>query len=97
VDDHAILNQLEELADNLGVKIRYEILKRDVGLQRGGLCRLKGEYLLFIDSKATTKERIDGLARTLGRFELDKVYIKPGLREFLGRYEDREEPISEDE
>jgi hypothetical protein len=33
VDDHAILNQLEELADNLGVKIRYEILKRDVGLR----------------------------------------------------------------
>jgi hypothetical protein len=97
VDDHAILNQLEELAENLGVKIRYEILKRDAGLQRGGLCRLKGEYLVFIDSKATTKERIDGLARTLGRFELDKVYIKPGLREFLGRYEDEAEPISEDE
>lgn len=97
MDDHAILNQLEELADNLGVKIRYETLKRDAGLQMGGLCRLKGDYLLFIDSKATTKERIEGLARTLGRFELDKVYIKPGLREFLGRYADREEPISEEE
>jgi hypothetical protein len=97
VDDHAILNQLEELADNLGIEIRYETLKRDVGLQRGGLCRLRGEYLLFIDSKATTKEKIDGLARTLARFELDKVYIKPGLRDFLGRYADREEPISEKE
>ena len=73
MDDHGILAQLEELADNLGVKIRYETLKRDVGLQRGGLCRLKGEYLLFIDSKAATNEKIESLARTLGRFDLDKV------------------------
>jgi len=97
VDDQAILSQLEELAGILGIKIRYEILKREGGLQRGGLCRLKGEYLLFVDSKASTKEKIEGLARTLGRFELDKVYIKPGLREFLGRYAEREGPISEEE
>jgi hypothetical protein len=97
VDDHAILNQLEELAGNLGIKIRYESLKREVSLQRGGLCRLKGEYLLFIDSKASTKEKIEGLGRTLGRFDLDKVYVKPGLREFLGRYAGPEDPISEKE
>ena len=97
MDDHAILNQLEELAGNLGIKIRYETLKREVSLQRGGLCRLKGEYLLFIDSKASTKEKIEGLARTLGRFDLDKVYVKPGLREFLDPYADPENPISEKE
>jgi hypothetical protein len=97
VDNHAILSQLEELAGNLGIKVRYEILKREGSLQRGGLCRLKGEYLLFIDSKAATNEKIESLARTLGRFDLDKVYIKPGLREFLGRYSDQPDAVSEKE
>lgn len=80
-----LLGQLEELAHSLGIRIRYENLKREGPPTRGGLCKLKGEHVFILDSKAPTSDRIQVLAESLARFDLSEVYLKPGLREFLGR------------
>ena len=82
MDDDAALNQLEGLAYQLGIPIRYEIIKDELtGL--GGLCRIDGEYILIIHSKATVKEKIQVLIEALRRFDLGEIYIKPALREWL--------------
>jgi len=78
-----MLGQLEELAQSLAIQIRYEPIKKEGTFSPGGLCRLKGENLLIINSKATTKDKIQALAKAVNRFDLSQVYVRPGLREFL--------------
>jgi hypothetical protein len=87
VDEEAIIDQLEELAREFGIQIRYEAIKQDEELKQvaGGLCLLKGEYILIINSKATAKDRIRTLAEALRHFNLDQIYIRPVLRELLDK------------
>ncbi len=70
------------------MQIRYEAIKQDEESQKvsGGLCVLKGESLLIINSKATGKDKIRVLAEALGRFPLDQIYIRPVLRELLEKF-----------
>lgn len=83
MDENTILSQLEELANSLKIKVRYELLNKQGRFFAGGLCRLKGEYTLIINSRATTGDRIQTIAKAVARFDLSQVYLRPGLREFL--------------
>ncbi len=85
MDERSLLGQLEELARGLGIEVRYEMLKREGAFTQGGLCRLKGQYLLLVNSKATNREKIEALALAVNRFDLSQVFMKPGLRDFLAR------------
>ena len=78
---------LEELLERFGVRIRYEAIKQDQNLAyvAGGLCVLKGEYVLIVNSSASTRERVMTLATGLKYFDLDKVYIRPDVRELLDK------------
>lgn len=88
MDESALLKELEELAQSLGIDVRYENFKREGGFTPGGLCRLKDRYLLILHSKAATRDKVEALAAALHRFDLGSVYIKPGVREFLDRMPD---------
>lgn len=87
INDDTIIGYLEELAESFGVEIRYEVIKQDEDLLFlvGGLCLLRGEYVLIINPKATTKDKIKTLAMAAKHFDLDQVYIRPVLRELLDR------------
>ncbi|RPH85824.1 MAG: hypothetical protein EHM75_09280 [Desulfobacteraceae bacterium] len=84
MSDAFLLNQLEELANKLGVKVRYENITLEESSSTGGLCRLKGEYVLIIHSQAPVKEKIQVIAKVVKRFPLGDIYIRPVLRELLG-------------
>ena len=87
MDDDTIMDYLEELAERFGIQIRYEAIKQDEDSTYvvGGLCLLKGEYVLIINSKATMKDRIRTLAMAVKHFDLDQIYIRPVIRELLDR------------
>lgn len=86
-DDDTIIDHLEELADRFGIQIHYEPIKQDEDSINvvGGLCLLRGKYVLIINSKATAKEKIKTLAMAIKHFDLDQIYIRPILRELLDR------------
>ena len=86
-----ILGQLEELARALGIEIRNEPLRKESSFSPGGLCRFKGDYLMIFNTKATKEDRIEALAEAVTRFNLDQVYLRPGLREFLDKYSKKKE------
>ena len=44
---------------------------------------MKGEPVLIVNSNASTREKITTLATALKHFDLDKVYIRPVVRELL--------------
>jgi len=93
MDEDAIIEQLEELVKTFGIQIRSEPIKQDEDLVKvvGGLCLLKGEYVLIINSKATTMDRIWTLATALKHFDLDRIYLRPVLRELLDKIPEQEQ------
>ena len=93
MDESAIIEQLEELVKSFGIRIRSEAIKQDEDLVRviGGLCLLKGEYVLIINYKATKMERIWTLATALKHFDLERIYLRPILRELLDKIPEQEQ------
>ena len=83
----ALLEQLEAAAEQLSVKVSYEQLQASVG--HGGLCRVKGEYRVIIDKRATPQEKVSTLASSLGRFDTSALAIPKKVREVLAFYSDR--------
>jgi hypothetical protein len=82
-----LLERLEAVAAALEIRVSYEQLSTAIGHNRGGLCRVKGEFRVIIDKRATAGERVATLATSLGRFgaqiaELD-LEISPAVREVL--------------
>jgi hypothetical protein len=85
LDEQERLEQLEELARNLGIEVRYETFKGEGSFSTGGLCKVHGKHLLIINTRATPGDRIKAIAGAVTRFDLGQVYLRPGLREFLDR------------
>ena len=87
MDENTIIDQLEDLIKSFGIQIRCEAIKQDEDLVNvvGGLCLLRGEYVLIINSKATTMDRIKTMAIALRHFDLDQIYLRPVLRELLDK------------
>jgi hypothetical protein len=83
LDERRLLDQLEELAHDLSIPVRYEAITGEEVFTTGGLCRIKDEYVIIIESRAPTEEKVRALARALKHFDLSQVYLKPALREFL--------------
>jgi len=85
VKDELLLGQLEDLANRLGIAIRHFKFIRDESSGPGGLCRIRGEYVLFLDSQATTKEKVLVTIEALKQFDLGDVHVRPAIRDLLER------------
>ncbi len=85
MNEAAILDLLEELAEALSLQITYEAIMVDeeLGTRPGGFCLLQGEGRIIIDPHASTRQRIRILSEAVKHFDLDRVYIRPVLRELL--------------
>lgn len=86
MDEKEILNQLEELAESLGIIIRYEQLLKEGSFFPGGLCKVKGEDIVIINSMAGIDDKIEILANAVVSFDLNRIYMRPALREFLSKH-----------
>jgi hypothetical protein len=73
-----ILNELEQLASNCGIAVRYE--KGDFD---GGYCVLKAERLIVINKRLAPARRAPALAQGLAEVGIDEMYLKPAIREYI--------------
>jgi hypothetical protein len=82
-----MLELLESAADQLGIRVSYEPLQSTVG--NGGLCKVKGEYRIIIDKRATSEERIAMIASALNKSggALDELELPAKVREVLRLHE----------
>jgi hypothetical protein len=78
-----LLSELEELAVKLGIAIRYEDVTTEEFSGTGGLCRMKGEYVLIIHSRAEEEEKIRIFLEALKSFPIGDIYVKPLIRDLL--------------
>ena len=80
-----VLELLENVADQLGVKVSYEALATTV--VHGGLCKVKGAYRIIVDKRATSEKRVITLATALSTFDTTELELAPKVREILRQYE----------
>lgn len=73
-----VITELEELAGQLAVQVRYE--KGDFD---GGYCILKDQKVLVINKKLTDTRRASALAQAISEFGIETTFIKPTLRSYI--------------
>jgi hypothetical protein len=88
MNEEVLLNQLEELAEKLGILVRDENINIEESSSTGGLCRIEGKYVLILNSKVTVKEKNQVMIKALQHFDLSDIYIKPVIRELLEGHEE---------
>jgi hypothetical protein len=88
-----VLAELEEAAKKVGVTVQHDVLTGAVGGQ-GGLCKVRGEWRIILDRKSTPGEKVVVLARALGSFDLESVFLSPEARDLLGRHRPPEPPAA---
>ena len=84
--DDALVDELKLLAERLGVKVREEVLLREVGYRvRSGACRVRGEDVVFVDRHLGASERVDVLVTALDGRDIEPHYLSPALRRLFER------------
>lgn len=78
MDETIVLQDLENLAAELGAEVRY-----DTFAGKGGLCRYGGKVYVILNEELTVHERVHLLSRELAKLPLDGVFIRPQIRHLL--------------
>lgn len=82
MDATAQLDTIVRLFEQLGVEVRQERL----GGSGGGLCRIRGRRVVFVDLDADAATRLDHCVAALATVpEAAAVYISPELREWVDK------------
>ncbi len=81
------LRILLEFADAIGLEVRQE----PVDGHGGGLCRIGGRMLLFVDTLADAATQLESAAMAIaGLPDIDQNFLRPDLRELVSRFQERE-------
>jgi hypothetical protein len=80
----ALLEELKEIARQLGFEVRQEKLLREVGYHvRSGSCRVREANIILLDRTLPVNAQIDVLVDELSGSRLDNVYLSPQARKLL--------------
>ncbi len=82
----ALIAELENAAEAVGIRVRRERLMREVGYHaRSGLCRVGGEEILFLDHDLSPDDEIELLAVVLADRDLSAVEMSPEALRLIAR------------
>ena len=70
-----LLRELEDLAADLAVDVRFEDLE-----SAGGLCRYGGRTCLLVNQRLSVLERVALMASELASLPLGEIFTRPQLR-----------------
>jgi hypothetical protein len=78
MNDSDMVDVLAEVAEKLGVKVRWEPMMGD-----GGICELRGKRYLFVDRTTSPADQVAMMASALCEENLESIYIVPEVRDRL--------------
>ncbi len=82
MDQLAQIDHLTQIAEALGIVVRRE----PIDGEGGGLCRINGRTVLFIDTLADPASRLECCLEALaGVPGIDEHYLRPELRDRIDR------------
>jgi hypothetical protein len=73
-----LIQDLETVAEQLGVRLRYE--KGDF---EGGFCVLREQKLLVVNKRLTDARKASSVAVGLAQYGIDETFVKPTLRQYI--------------
>lgn len=73
-----LITELEALAQQLGVQLRYE--KGDF---EGGYCVLRSQKILVINKRLAEPRKASSLAQALSEFGIETTFVKPNVRQYI--------------
>lgn len=73
-----LIQDLETVAGQLGVRLRYE--KGDF---EGGFCVLRDQKLLVVNKRLPDARKASSVAVGLAQYGIDETFIKPTLRQYI--------------
>lgn len=73
-----LVQELEAVARQLGVEVRYER-----GGFRGGRCTVDGEEIIMLNRRQPPEMHVGILTESLRGLPVDTVYLKPAVRAAL--------------
>ena len=80
MDDQQILDELVSILETSGIQVRDEPL----GGSGGGLCKLRGRHVFFLDTQASSVDCASACAQAVDRsVDIEQLYIKPQVRQFI--------------
>lgn len=82
----AVLTELKNLAEKLGIVVYERVLLRTPVNVRSGLCVVKGKPRIILERKLTESEKVAIMAESLSTLDLDEVYVMPHIREIIDRH-----------
>jgi hypothetical protein len=84
MDHQGIIDEILLLLTDRGVVIRRD----SMGGGGGGPCKIKDKKLFFYDTDSGSFENAINCARAAKMYisDLDDIYIKPAVREFIDKY-----------
>jgi hypothetical protein len=86
MDNKAVLEELLNLLEAKGVKIR----KDSLGGGGAGLCKIKDGYLFFVDTDSSSYEVAISCAKAVNEMiDIETIYLKPEVRKFIEENSDR--------
>ncbi len=78
-----VLQNLEEIAGQLDVKVcNVNLRKFSYGI-KSGLCKVRGEHRVIVDKNLHLSEKIDVLIEALQKFDLDALTVCPAVKRFF--------------
>jgi hypothetical protein len=83
MNETTLLQELEALAEELEIEVRYDSFEG-----RGGLCRYGGKTCLIVNRELGIEERLNLFAHALSQLSLDTVFVRPQVREYLEKSAD---------
>jgi hypothetical protein len=73
-----IVGELEELARQCNINIRYE--KGDF---EGGFCVLKDQKVVVVNKRLLDSRKASALAVAIAEYGIDTMFVKPNLRTYI--------------
>jgi hypothetical protein len=81
-----LANRLESLL-TLAEEIDLDVRAEPMGGEGGGLCRLKGKLILFVDTSADLATRYDRTVAAMANLpEINDRYVVPEVRQDIEHY-----------
>ena len=80
MDEQTILDELLALLKENGIKVRSE----PMGGSGGGLCTVKGQSVLFVDTDSSPAETANVCAEAVAKLvNIETVYLRPEVRRYI--------------
>jgi hypothetical protein len=83
MEPEKIVQHLENIAERIGISVRYEDLSVSGFPTKSGLCTIKGKAIYIMDASHTVHRKINLLAECLRSMDLEGIYVVPALRSLL--------------